>query len=302
MTEKESHPNDKTPFAAVMPRSSSFTLLSAEKHSQRFSENECSIEDMTYEQLLQLQYLPHKPIIRQPVCTYSIPKTLKSSYRKNNSENPSRIHDRTQEKNEDDNSDDFGQSDTEEINRVEQIICTTDYRCYDADKKVTGNTYTETNCDTTTNTENDTQTFERNLKQNKEMLATVTEKFREKHFEAEKQNVKDDHKNKEESNGISIRSNVLHQEKMDRNEKVEKFLKGLPEMPSTSYNLKSTLYEEEKNSTLQMILGISIQSDLLHLNLTMKKTSKVAARTLIPNLVCNNFIFNDRCRLLILLK
>ena len=43
--------------------------------------------------------------------------------------------------------------------------------------------------------------------------------------------------------------NVLLQEKMDRNEKVTKFLKGLPEMPSTSCSLKSTLYQEENNST-----------------------------------------------------
>ena len=155
MTEKESNPKDKSPFAAVMPRSSSFTLLSAEKHSQRFSENECSIENMTYEQLLQLQYLPHKPIIRQPACTYSIPKTLKSSYRKYQSENPTRIHDRAQEKNANEDRDDFRQIDREEINRIEQSICKTHYRSYDVDKKLKGNTSSETNCDTTTNTEND---------------------------------------------------------------------------------------------------------------------------------------------------
>ena len=249
MTEKESNPNDKTPFAAVMPRSSSFTLLSVEKHSQRFSENECSIENMTYEQLLQLQYLPHKPIIRQPACTYSIPKTSKSFCRKYQSENPTRIHDRAQKKNGNEDSDEFGQTDTEEINRVEQSICKTDYKCCDVDKKLKGNTYLETNCDATTNTENDPKTFERNLKENKELLTSVTDKFRGKEFKVEKQNNKDNQNEKKESNEISINPNVLLQEKMDRNEKVTNFLKGLPEMSSTSCNLKSTLSEEENNST-----------------------------------------------------
>ena len=251
MTEKESNQKEKSPFAAVMPRSSSFTLLSAEKHPQSSSENECSIENMTYEQLLQLQYLPHKPIIRQPACTYSIPKTLKSSCRKYHSENSKRIHDRAQKKNGNEDSDEFGQIDTEEIIRVEQSFCRAEKRCRDADKKFTGNTSSETNCDITTtkNTENDPKTFEINLKQNKELLTGVTDKFSGKEFKVEKQNDEDNQNGKQESNDISIKQNVLLQEKMDRNEKVTKFLKGLPEMPSTSCNLKSPLYEEEKNPT-----------------------------------------------------
>ena len=87
---------------------------------------------------------------------------------------------RAQQKNANEDRDDFGQIDTEEIDRVEQSICKTDYRCCDADEKLTGNTSSETNCDTTTNTENDPKIFERNLKQNKELLAGVIDKFRGK--------------------------------------------------------------------------------------------------------------------------
>ena len=71
----------------------------------------------------------------------------------------------------------------------------------------------------------------------------------EKEFKVEKQNDKDNQNEKKESNEISIKPNVLLQEKINRNEKVTKFLNGLPQMPSTSCNLKGPLYEEEKNST-----------------------------------------------------
>ena len=255
MTEKEPSPNDKTPFAAVMPRSSSFILLSAEKHSQRFSESDCPVENMTYEQLLQLQYLPHKPIIRQPVCTYSLPKTFKSSCRELHSENPTRIHDGPQENNTKQDSEEFGQSSTEEINRVEHSITGIDKRCCDSDSILTEHTSSEKNVDITSTQkkENDPKIFERDfdvLRENKEMLANLLDKFEEKQFETEKQNDKDDgHNDGEESNEISIKPNVLFQEKMDRNEKVTNFLKGLPEMTSTSCNLKNTSYEGEKKVT-----------------------------------------------------
>ena len=255
MTEKESNSNDKTPFAAVMPRSSSFILLSAEKHSQRFSENDCPVENMTYEQLLQLQYLPHKPIIRQPVCTYSVPKTFKSSCRKYHSENPTPIHDGAQEKNVKQDSDEFGQTDTEEIDRVEQSISKIEKRCCDTDNLLPHHASSETNAGITSaqNTENGPKIFKKDfyvLRENTEMLANVFDKFEEKQFQTEKQSDKDDdHKSKEESNEIAIKPNVLFQEKMDRNEKVTNFLKGLPEMTSTSCNLKNASSGKEKATT-----------------------------------------------------
>ena len=243
MAEIESNPKDKTPFAAVMPRSSSFTSLSAENHSQRLPENECSIENMTYEQLLQLQYRSHKPIIRQPVCTYSIPKTLKSSHRKNRSENPYRNHIRAQENNGNEKRDDF---DAEEIDLVEQSICNIDSRCCDTDKKFTGKTSAGTNCDVTV-TENDPEKIERSG--NEEMLTNVTDKFEGKQFKADKQSDKDDHNDHAESKEISIQPNVLLQGAMDGNEKVTNFLKGLPEMTSTTCNLKSVSCEETNATT-----------------------------------------------------
>ena len=255
MTEKELNPSDKTPFAAVMPRSSSFILLSAEMHSQRFSENDCPVENMTYEQLLQLQYLPHKPIIRQPVCTYSVPKTFKSSCREYHSENPTRIHDGAQEKNGKTDSYEFGQIDTEEINRVEQSISKIEKRCCDADKLLTGHASSETNggITSTQNTENYPKIFERDfyvLRESTEILTNATDKFVEKQFKAEKQSdEEDDHNDNEESNETAIKPNILFQEKMDRNEKVTNFLKGLPEMASNSCNFQSESCEKDKATT-----------------------------------------------------
>ena len=72
MDEKEEDQPSKTPFAAVMPHCSLQKSVLQGRASQQLFEREGSIEDLTYDQLLQLQYLPHKPIIKQPVCKYRV--------------------------------------------------------------------------------------------------------------------------------------------------------------------------------------------------------------------------------------
>ena len=70
MEENDSKNQGTTPYAAIMPQISSHISLVHERPSQKFFEAEGSVENLTYEQLLRLQYLPHKPIIMQPVCKY----------------------------------------------------------------------------------------------------------------------------------------------------------------------------------------------------------------------------------------
>ena len=165
---------------------------------------------MTYEQLLQLQYMSHKPIIKQPCCKYStaLPTAQSTVVRSSNT-----LSDSVKANNTND-TDGCEETDPENVRSAEFTgpIINSDTKTKDDILK--GNK--TTNIADLENTNNNLGT----LAKNKEKSTAAV--YNENTLEDSKDG---------RSNVNDNELYCLPQKKMDRNEKVVNFLKGLPEIP-----------------------------------------------------------------------